>query len=423
MAVWRLPGAPLLLIGGVLSRLGIGMTPLALLLLVHAATGRYTSAAIAGSAYALAGAALSPVAGRLADRVGPAPVLIVTAIAHPLALLALLGTATTHAPLFWIVVAAAAAGATYPPMTAAIRDAWNSLTDPRSGRFHLRNAALAAETSLFEVVFVLGPLLVAVFVMVSTPAAAIVAAAAVTLIGTLAVARGPAMRGWQREPGHDRTTGLGPLRVPGFPSLLACVFGLGMAFGAAGVVVPAYATAHAAVNAANGYGSAHADTLGGVLLAVWGVGSALGGVWFGTRQVSAALSRQLAWLLAAVAASLAVYSVMPTPVWLGVALVVGGATVAPALTVENSLVGRIVPNGMMNEAYTWVVTTSVAASSVGSSLSGVIVDRPGGVPWAFLLASAAVAGSAVIAGRRRGALGRADAHAALRVEDILTRAA
>jgi MFS family permease len=188
------------------------------------------------------------------------------------------------------------------------------------------------------------------------------------------------------------------------------VFGVGLAFGTAVVVVPAYATA---------YGSANADSLGGILLAVWGTGSAIGGVWFGTRQVAAALSRQFGWLLAAVAASLAVLSVMPTPLALGAALIVGGATIAPALTVENSLVGRIVPDGMMNEAYTWVVTISVAASSVGSAVSGVIVDRPGGVPWAFLMAAAAVAGSAVIAGRRRGALSRADAHAADRVEELL----
>jgi MFS family permease len=413
LALWRLPGAPLLLIGGVVSRLGIGMTPLALLLLVHAATGRYTSAALAGSAYALAGAAASPVGGRLADRVGPAPVLIVTAFAHPLALVTLLAAAG-RAPLVWIVVAAGVAGATYPPMTAAVRGAWNTITGPRSGRFHLRNTALAAETSLFEIVFVLGPLLVAVFVALSTPAAAIVAAAAVTLVGTLAVARGPAMRGWRREPGHDRTTGLGPLRVPGFASLLACVFGVGMAFGAAAIVVPASATA---------FGSRNADSVGGILLALWGVGSAIGGVWFGTRQVATALSRQFGWLLAAVAASLAVFSVMPTPVALGAALVVGGATVAPALTVENSLVSRIVPDGMMNEAYTWVVTISVAASSVGSSVSGVIVDRPGGVPWAFLLAAAAVAASAAVAGRRRGALSRADARATDRVDEMLAGAA
>ena len=75
---------------------------------------------------------------------------------------------------------------------------------------------------------------------------------------------------------------------------------------------------------------------------------------------------------------------MPSPLALGVALVVGGATIAPALTLENTLVGRIAPAGMLNEAYTWVVTVAVASSAAGGAVAGVIVDRrrrrPLGVP-------------------------------------------
>ncbi|HET9516396.1 MAG TPA: MFS transporter, partial [Actinoplanes sp.] len=63
VGVWRMPGGPTLLIVGVLARLGIGMTPLALLLLVKETTDRYAAAGLAGAIYALAGAALSPVAG------------------------------------------------------------------------------------------------------------------------------------------------------------------------------------------------------------------------------------------------------------------------------------------------------------------------------------------------------------------------
>ena len=406
LGVWTMPGGRVLLIVGVVARLGIGMTPLALLLLVQQTTGRYASAGLAGGLFALAGAALSPVAGRLADRVGAAPVLLATAVLHPLGLIGLLAAAQGgEAALPLIFVASAFAGATYPPLTAAIRRAWTDATAPDTGSGHLRAAALAAETSLFELVFVLGPMLVAAFVVLNgDPATALLFAAAVTLIGTGWIARLPIMH---RRARHDVTAvarGLGPLRVGGFPALLVCVAALGTAFGAAGVIIPAYAAHHGG-----------GDGLGGVLLGIWGVGSAIGGIWFGTRRPAMALPRQFAWLLSAVAASFLVLAFMPTPLSLGAALVIGGATIAPALTVETNLVGRIAPAAMLNEAYTWVVTLSVAGSAAGGAIAGTIVDQPGGLPWAFAFASGVLALAALVAAVPAGPMARADRCAADRL--------
>ncbi|GGK13020.1 hypothetical protein GCM10010124_01930 [Pilimelia terevasa] len=404
LALWRIPGAPTLLVAGVLGRLGIGMTPLAMLLLIHQSTGSYTPAGIADGLAALSGAAVGPVLGRLADRAGPSRVLLASGIAHPLALLALLWAVDTH-QLPLIFLAAAAAGGTFPPSTAALRGAWNDLTEPHTGRADLRAPALAAETSLLEVVFILGPLLLAGLTLLDGPALAVHVSAGSTLVGTLVLARGRVMRGWRPHPEAARARGIGALASPGFPALLASVGLLGLTFGAMAVTIPAFATQHVTGDSA---------TTAGVLLAVWGIGSAAGGVWYGVRPPAAPLTRQYGWYGVLLAAATAACALMPD-IWpLGIALAVGGAAIAPALTVQNSLVGRLAPPHMRNEAYTWATTLTIGGSAIGGALAGLVVERGSGVTWMFVVAGAVVAVSAGITALRAGPVARADlAHADL----------
>jgi MFS family permease len=386
-AVWVIPGAPTLLMVGVLARLGIGMSPLALLLLVEDATGRYAAGGVAVGVYALAGAVANPPVARLADRIGPERVLLWASVTHAFALT--LSALAGSFPL--VLVPCLLAGATYPPLTGAVRGAWNDLT---SEGHPLRSAALAAETSMFELVYVIGPLLVAVLAQLTHGfEAALIVAAAVTALGAATIARLPVMR--IRRPSSRR----GMLRAPGFGALLWCVGLLGAGFGMVTVGVPA---------AAGG-------SRGAVLLGLWGVGSAAGGVWFGTRGAAALASRRYALFLAAIGLGFLALAGMPGPVALGIALVAGGVAIAPALTHENDLVSRIAAGAALNEAYTWVITVAVSCSAAGGALAGVLVDRPGGAWRAFVAAGALVMLGAVVAALPGGALARADRLASVRL--------
>jgi MFS family permease len=401
--VWLIPGGPGLLVWGLIGRLGIGMTPLALLLVIQHSSGRYTPAAIASGLYALAGAAAGPGVSRLADRIGPAHVLQVTAFTHPIALVVLLAVVGTTAPIALVWVLAAVAGALYPPSSVSIRGAWSALTGPDTHRHHLRPAALAAETTMSELVYAIGPLLVSACIVFGSAATALGVSAMATLIGTMAVARGEALHSSRHHPESARARGLGPLRVPGFTTLLGCALGLCVAFGAVPVAVPGYASAHA---------GARAGTWSGVLLGLWGLSSAAAGIWFGTRRFTARLSVQFAWLLGFFAVTLVVLALMPNLPAFAVALFLGGTAVAPVLTLEYALVARLAPPSMVNEAYAWLMAVAISANSIGAAVTGPIVDHHGAVPWSFAFCAATVTAAAIIAGWPGGPLSRATASSA-----------
>lgn len=112
-------------------------------------------------------------------------------------------------------------------------------------------------------------------------------------------------------------------------------------------------------------------------------------------------------MLGAVSLSTAALAIMPNPLALGVALAIGGTTIAPALTVYTAMAGRIVPAGMRNEAGTWLVTVPVATNSAGGAVTGVIVDHDG-TTWSFLFAALVISAATVVAARPAGSVARAD---------------
>lgn len=392
------------------ARLGNGVTILAWLLLVHATTGSYARAASIGSANFIAVALAGPVAGRLADRFGAARILPYYGGAYSVTQLLLLGCVLAGAPHPLLLVLSALSGAVFPPLGPALRAAWTALTDERSGRSELRTAAMAAESTLFELIFVLGPLILAGCMLaaqrlpavtepgVAGPSAPLAGTALCAGIGTGLVARGRAMR--ELKPGSmTPTRGLGPLLTPGFPTMLVCAVGVAFSFGAAPVAIAAYAAVH---------DPAGGGSLTGLLIAVWSVGSAAAGFWYGTRRFATPEPRQFTRLLVGLSLGYWTWVLMPNPAGLGMILFLTGSVIAPVLTVQASLIAQMVPQRMLNEAYTWLTTTNLSCAALGSTAAGLLLDRTGRPSWGFIAAAiaAALAAAAATTSRSLRAVGR-----------------
>jgi MFS family permease len=127
--------------------------------------------------------------------------------------------------------------------------------------------------------------------------------------------------------------------------------------------------------------------LSGLLLAVWSLGSALGGLWFGALVLRTPLPRQYRWGLLAVTVGLAPLVVVSSPLVLGALLFLGGTAIAPTLTVQSNLVSAIAPPQATTEAFTWLSTIAFGASAVGAALSGSLIDSAVGLGGALALAA------------------------------------
>jgi predicted MFS family arabinose efflux permease len=276
-----------------------------------------------------------------------------------------------------------------------LRGAWTNLTEPYGGRATLRRTALAADTALYQSVFVVGPLIVALLVAVGSATMVLAVSAVAVSIGTIGLVRTHAVPARAELAVTEPDRGLSPLRIPGFPSLLVCSAGLGLTFGVVTVAVPAFVTAHHASSA-----------VAALLLSILGIGSVIGGTAFGAMHPQAGLPRQFAVLLVGVAVSFAVYAAMPHPAALAVAVFCGGALVAPVLTVESALVGAIVPVDARTRAFTWMVGVEVIAAAVGLQLAGLVADGSRGLAWAFLCGSLAVLPAVVVAVLPSGPIAR-----------------
>jgi MFS family permease len=392
-AVLRAPHVSALIAATLLARFPIGINALATILYLREERGSYAVAGLVAGALAAGSGVGAPVQGRLVDAFGPRRVLVPLGIVHAAALGALVASTEAGAPTAALVAFGLLAGFAIPPTSSVLRSLWPSLLRERPD---LIQAAYALDSVLIELIFIAGPLLTAVLAtLLSAPAALIVSAASV-VVGTVAFTALPPSRALRPDRDRPRAGLLGALASPGVRTLVITSLPAGIGIGICEVTLPAFSDASGAAATA------------GVLLAVWSLGSAAGGLAYGAIPNRPPLNRVHLVVTALLPLSLLPMAAAPSVLVMALLVVPAGIFIAPLLATRNELIGWVAPAGARTEAYTWPVTAFVGGIAIGSALAGVIVES---ASWrtAFLAAGAIAAVGAVLAVARRTTIAEPEA--------------
>jgi Major Facilitator Superfamily/Haemagluttinin repeat len=358
------------------------MIPLTILLLFRQRTGSITAAGLAVAAFGLAFVAGGPVIARLADRRGPR-VLAVAGAVNAASLVLLAVTASPVAS--WVAVAAA--GASTPPLTSALR----ATIITRLAAERDRAAVFSLDAIATELLFVAGPALVSAAAALGETADALFAAAGLVVAGCALVTRAASRRDRRPAP-----VAAAPRRSASLAPWLAISAAQMAAIGLVEVAAAARVIQLGDPAAA------------GTVLAVWAAGSIAGGLIYGSRDWPGAAPGQLRVLLVLLAAGFAVVAVAGSLAVLYPLMFAAGLACAPAATALTTSFGA---RASQAESFAWLASAASLGGSAGYAAAGLLLAH---TPLAVTIltgaavaaASAAVvprsAGRALPASRRRG---------------------
>ena len=379
----RTPGAGAFFLTAAVGRVGIAMTGLGIVWLVHARTGSYATAGLVTGGFAIAEAAVGPQLARLIDRFGQTRVLPPALLAHAAAVATLLALVAAATPDWVMMAGGALAGATIPQIGALSAARWAALLG--DGQTATLSTAFTLEALANEAAFLVGPALVSILGATGRPALGTALAGALVVVGGLwfaAQRRTAPASSASGAPTHHRADR--SLLRPGFAVLVGVNLAIGVFFGASQISVTAFAVEHGVAGAA------------AALFTVSSCASLLAGWLYGLHRWRTSPPVQLAVTAALLAVGCLPLLVARSPVELGCGLALTGLAIPPLLVLCSVLAESAVDRAVLTQAFVWLNSASAAGSAGAAAVAGWAVGAFG-AHGGFTVAAMATTVMAVLA--------------------------
>jgi MFS family permease len=391
------PGALPFSAAAFLGRTPMSMFGLGTVLLVASVTGRYGLAGFVAAAGSVGYAVCAPQAARLTDRFGQRRVLRPQAVLFAVSTAALIGCALARAPFWALLITGGMAGASMPSLGSMVRARWSALL----GDSPLLHTAFALESVADETIFVIGPAAVTLLATEVYPAAGVAVAMVACVTGTLLFAAQhrtepptagalPRGLGGAAAAAGSRVPAPGSrVPAPGLITLAPVYLCLGAMFAAIDLSTVAFAQ------------SRGHKPLAGLILGAYALGSAVGGLCYGSRTWHAPAHRRFAVTLCLVVAGTATFWAVPGLTVLGLVIFCSGLAISPTFIAGFSLVEQQAQAGRRTEALAWLTSAIAVGVATGSAVAGQVIDAAG-ARWGYAFAAGCgAAGAAVCLGGLR----------------------
>jgi MFS family permease len=378
----RTPHARAAFVTSLVGRLCYGIVFLSLTLTLTAGGRDYGLAGLVMALMGLAVVLVSPLRAWMVDRYGPRRALPPMAAGYAAALVAITLIPPRSGPADAAIAAlAVAAGGCAPPLGVVMRTLWGVLIEDSD----LRQAAFSLDGVVEELLYVAGPAIVGVIMVLTAPAAGLLVSAGLVVAGTGLFARSPALRRWPAPAAGPAAAA--PGTVGGQPRADRALLDLALVTGAIGLCLGGLPLVLVAFSQAR-----HDPAAVAWIVAALSAGSALGGLGYGAVNWRIPARRRLVLLATALVVILAPAALSPSLPVLAALIALAGVVISPALATAYLLASALASPRARARAGNWVNSGYNAGSSAGEVLAGQLIGRiPLGACLPILVAPAVLA--------------------------------